>query len=200
MMRLLRLPQVQKELNLSDEQKEKIREAQRQGGRSGFGPGAPTTTPPNPAQDEQKILTEILKPEQMQRLKEINLQAQGAAALKLPEVIKELAITDEQKEKIGELESQLNEQRRKIFQEIISGALPEERPEKMAEARREIDKLQKKSTQDALGVLTPEQREKFDKMTGKKIDLTPPPRRPGRGAQRPLDERLPATPGAQPPS
>ena len=50
-----------------------------------------------------KTLGQILTPQQIERLKQIKLQAAGAAALSIPEVAKALALTEEQREKLKTL-------------------------------------------------------------------------------------------------
>jgi hypothetical protein len=56
----------------------------------------------------------------------------------------------------------------------VSGDLPGGRNVKVADVRREAEQLEQRSMQDALGVLTLGQSEKFEKMMGKKTELTPP--------------------------
>ena len=50
-----------------------------------------------------KKLEAFLKPEQLKRFKQIELQAQGIAAFSDPEVVKSLKITGEQTEKVKTL-------------------------------------------------------------------------------------------------
>jgi hypothetical protein len=211
MVGLLRHPNVQKDLNLSDEQKEKANELLDELGRMSMPKQGEQLEQgefmrrmqnpmaiPEVRERAEKGLAEILKPEQLARLKEIGLQAQGPAAFSNPEVVKTLAITDEQKEKFAELNKQTNEQRQKMIQSQMDLS-PEERMEKRAEMQAEMQKLHQKLTADSLGVLTPEQREKFEKMTGKKIDLTPPQRQRQRRGN-PNVQPSPNQPNVQPPS
>ncbi len=169
---LLRLEQVQKELNLSDEQKEKIKELAKE-----MMPGRPSEGQAPSPEDRrammekvQKKLAEILKPEQLERLKQIQLQAQGAAALGNPEVVKTLGITDDQRAKLKTLRDEADGKRRELIGSMRDLSR-EERREKMAENQEKIRQIQKELMEKALAVLTPEQREKFEKLQGKKIDL-----------------------------
>jgi Spy/CpxP family protein refolding chaperone len=161
---LLLMDKVQKELQLSDEQKGKLLMLgmqMQQGGNRG---------------NVEKQLMSILRPEQLQRLKEIRLQIDGPAALTTsPELAKELELTAEQLAKLKTLQGPNRDKMRESLQ-----GTPEQRHAKMLELRKEaMDK--------ALEVLTSEQQEKFEKMQGKKVDLELPkpgpqggwPRQPG---------------------
>ena len=59
------------------------------------------------AEETKKKIGEILTKEQMERLKQIRLQAAGPGALSDPDVVKALNLTDEQKEKIKTLRKQI---------------------------------------------------------------------------------------------
>ena len=168
---LLRLEQVQKELNLSDEQKEKIKDLAKEMRPPRRSEGEAPSPEERQAMMEktQKKLAEILKPEQLQRFKEIRLQAMGPAALGNPEVVKTLGITDNQR-KLKTLRDDFNEKRRETHR-FDSGSLREEQTAKMAENQKKMRQMEKELMEKALAVLTPEQREKFDKLQGKKIDL-----------------------------
>jgi tetratricopeptide (TPR) repeat protein len=139
---LLFRPQVQKELGLSDEQKEKIRE---QCSRP------PVAGMPGVRDEAVERAAEILKPEQFQRLREISAQSLGVLAFR--PLAKELGITDEQLKKL-----------RQRYNKRISEQDP------LAEGCAHWVQVRRILMQDALEVLTPEQRKKFEKMTGKKID------------------------------
>jgi Spy/CpxP family protein refolding chaperone len=197
---LLRLEQVQKELNLSDQQKEKLKGLGREARPERPADGGDLT----PEERQQKLdefrkkarermekiekrLAEILKPEQLERLKQIRLQATGAAALADPQVVKALGITDDQRAKLKKLYDGAGEKRREL-RGSMRDLSPDEREAKRAENQKKIRQIEKELMDKALEVLTPEQREKFEKMKGKKFDLdfsalVPPrqPNRPGRG-------------------
>jgi hypothetical protein len=138
-----------------------------------------------------KKLGEILLPKQLDRLKQIQLQAEGAMALSNPEVVKALKITTEQQDKMKPIseegQTKLREARRGLRD--LSEA---ERPAKMAE----IQKMTKELGDKLLEVLTSDQRAQLDKMKGEKIDidfstLMGPGGRGGRGG--------PGGPGGPPP-
>ncbi len=164
---LLRLENVQADLQLTAEQKTKL-EALGQEPRGGR----------ENRENREKQIAEILKPEQLERLKQIRIQIEPGMALhNNPEVAKALALTDEQKGKLRTLREEAREAMREAFQDG-EDLTPQERRAKGVEMRKEM--LEK-----ALGVLTPEQREKFEKMQGAKIELDFSSLRPPRGGRGP---------------
>jgi Spy/CpxP family protein refolding chaperone len=172
---------VQKELNLSDEQKAKVQELQNELMCETLPKVEPgqnmdlkelqkrlQTTPPEVREKEQKRLAEILKPEQLARLKEISLQAQGAAALRKPELANALGLTLEQRAQLNAAFKQADKQRSKSLQASTMGGV-------MSSGSMKPNELEQELMQKALRVLTPEQRHTFEKMKGKPVDLTTPP-------------------------
>ena len=160
---LVKLPNVQKELNLTAEQKKQIQEMESGGGR---GPGAGTaTTMIGPRGgiggggrvtdrgSSQFQLAKILKPEQLERLKQISLQMQGVSALcNSQDTIDELGLTLEQQEKL-----------KAVFMPASKQTGKKPMTSQLAQQVRE----------NALKVLTPEQRERFNKMQGKRMTINP---------------------------
>ena len=169
---LLHLPQVQKELNLSDQQQEKIHALAKEMMPVRPSEGQALSPEERQAMIEkaQKKLAEILKPEQLQRLKEIQFQAMGVAALGNPEVVKALGITDDQQAKLKTLRDEAAEKGRKLFGSMRYLSR-EEQEAKRAENQEKIRQIRKELMEKALAVLTPEQRQKFEKLQGKKFDL-----------------------------
>ena len=97
---LLASKQVQEELKLTDEQKDSIKKLAREM-RPARGEGRPDREEMQKrAEKFDKKLAEILKPEQMDRFKQIRIQIQGPRAFSNTEVVKALAITDEQQKKV----------------------------------------------------------------------------------------------------
>jgi Spy/CpxP family protein refolding chaperone len=175
---LLRSEKVQKELQLTDNQKTKLEDADgefREQMRDLFPSlqdlsDEERRTKMNEFQEKvEKKLGEILEPKQLERLDQIQLQVQGPMALTTPKVSKALEITDEQKEKI---QSKLEEMQTKMGE--LFGSLrdlsPEERREKMPEMRDKMQQISKETGDQMLVLLTPEQRDKFDKMKGEKFE------------------------------
>jgi Spy/CpxP family protein refolding chaperone len=195
---LTRLEEVQKELKLTDDQKEKLKtlaEDVRTKVRAAM--SELRDVPPEElkakqsefekkaaeaSQKAEKQMAEILKPEQLARLKEIGLQAAGPAALLKPEVAKDLGLSDEQRDNVKKIFGEAREQRQKLLASMRD-LEPEERMQKMGETREKMNQIQKETGEKAMKVLTAEQRDKFEKMKGKKIDLKFPPMGP-RGGRR----------------
>jgi hypothetical protein len=194
---IMAMDEVQKEIGVTDEQKKAIGELleknrpQFGGGRRG-GPGGGAGGPGGGgdvdleklreeamkrAQEMEKNVTEglatILKPEQMERVQQLRIQRENAAALSRTEVAEKLGITAEQKEKIAKIQADA----RSAF--TGGGAnffemSDEERQQAMAKMREQ----QQKTESDILGVLTDGQKEQFAQMKGKEFKF---PENPGRG-------------------
>ena len=141
---LLRSPQVQTELKLTDDQKGKVGALAGERGS---------------AKDAEPKIAEILKPEQLARLKQIHLQVAGVQGLNNPEVVKALALTDDQRSKIKALQ---DDARTKM--QGMQGMSREERMAKMLEIRKE-------NMAKALEILTPPQKEQFTKLQGAKFEF-----------------------------
>ena len=105
-------------------------------------------------------LAEILKPNQLTRAKEIRLRAAGiTGALRDPEVVKALGITEEQQEKI-------NNAAREVMQGLRSAG--GERPN-FAELRRKVDAKIKEQIEE---LLSDEQNAELKKMLGPPFDVS----------------------------
>jgi Spy/CpxP family protein refolding chaperone len=173
---LLQAEQVQKELELVDDQKEqigKIADESREGMRDLFPAGglrdlsdeertkrlAEVNTKMEERNKEvDKKLDTVLLDHQKTRLNEIYIQARGTQALTDKEIATALNISDDQKKKI----EATREENQRAQREAFTGG--DFDPEKARTMRREAD-------EKVLAVLTAEQRDKFEKMQGKKIDL-----------------------------
>jgi Spy/CpxP family protein refolding chaperone len=127
-----------------------------------------------------KALAEILKPDQLKRLKQISLQLRGTMAIADPETVAALKLTDEQKEKV----KTIAEDFRKEAGNRAGGGDREEARKRRAEAR--------KTAEDQLmAVLTDEQKTKWKELAGEPFKgeiRRPGPQggdRPARGARPP---------------
>jgi Spy/CpxP family protein refolding chaperone len=180
---LLRQKSVQDELKVTEDQVKKVTElAEKQ--RGAFGELRNLSREERQKKIEErskenaKALAEILKPEQVKRLKQISLQQQGARAINNPEVATALNLTAEQKEKV----KSIGEEAAKEMRELFQGGNREE-------ARKEMADLRKSTEEKVQGVLTTEQKAKLKELQGEpfKGEIRPPERnRPGgRGARRP---------------
>ncbi|HET6881720.1 MAG TPA: hypothetical protein VFI31_16270 [Pirellulales bacterium] len=180
---LLRAPEVQKELNLSEEQTKQVDEAlaDLNPGRGGFNFQELQNLSD---EDRQKRMEEmrkkgeeamkaaeekmnkILKPEQLTRLKQLALQRQGVMALTRPEVAKDLGLTKEQQEKIREIQASTRPEGGRNFQDLSD----EERQKLFAE----MNERREKAQTEMLAVLTADQKAKFEELKGKEFDFPQP--------------------------
>jgi hypothetical protein len=101
-------------------------------------------------------VAEILKPEQLKRVKQISLQQQGAQSLSNLEVASALKLTDEQSSKIKRIQEETRTARGQRGQR---GQRDEEMLKKLAEAR-------KATNEKLMNVLTDEQKAKWKELTG----------------------------------
>ncbi len=198
---LLRSEQVQKELELVEDQKAKLKaigeemRTQMSELYSGMRDLKPEERRAKHAELREKSkglaektgkkIQEVLLPNQRERLKQIQLQVRGIGALNDKEVSESLGITEEQKGKFKSLREEMQKKRQAAFggfrnlspeerkkkMEEMRNLSPEERQKKSAEIREQAQKLQKEAVDQALGVLTSEQRESFEKMKGEKFEL-----------------------------
>jgi hypothetical protein len=177
-MTLLRIEAVRTELEISPDQEEALTKMQEQGR-----PERPSGDFRNMDEEERtefiaKIrkqaeeratkmkeqLEEVLFPEQLERLQEINIQLQGIAALRNAEVAKELKITDAQKKELEEVQAGLMEKMREGMRELFSSGSRDGIREKMEKMRDDMEG-------DVLGVLTSDQKKKFEEMKGEKFEM-----------------------------
>jgi hypothetical protein len=187
---LLGMPTVQTELKLTDEQKTKVTEVQdsmrtkMQEAMSGIdfqgmmnmSPEERTkaqadmrkkTEPVTKDADEQAI--KVLTPEQVDRVKQLQLQREGAAALSREEVAKKLGLKDDQIEKIKKLQETLSQP-----PQFDPNGDMQAQMQKMRDDRAKAQK-------DILAVLTEEQTTKWKEMQGKEFTF---PQGRGRGMGR----------------
>jgi hypothetical protein len=185
-LRVLTNDTVQKDLELSDDQKTQVAkladdQAAQRGQNRGAGGFDPTAFQQR-RDEEMKKIDEILLQPQQDRLAEIMLQLQGAStALADAKVADKLSLTGDQKDKL----TALNDEYRQKFQDLIqnlrqngggggggAGRGAFNSPEFAAAMKEHNDK--------ALDVLTADQKAQYEKMEGKKIDVDPASLR-GRG-------------------
>lgn len=150
---MLRMENVQKELELSQEQIEKLKELGKkyyedvradQDAWKNWQQMTPEERAAKTAeqrekyvkrsQDLRKSVEKVLLPHQIKALKEVNLRTSGPWALTNSRTLEVLGVSEEQKQKLQEI-------RQKMFEDV--------------------QEVQKKSFEKALEVLTPEQREQL---------------------------------------
>ncbi|WP_276664567.1 hypothetical protein, partial [Rhodopirellula baltica] len=120
-------------------------------------------------------LQTVLTLEQMERLDEIGIQAQGLMALSSPEVQEALTMTEDQKKKLTEIRSGMETKMREEMREIMQSRDREKMQTAMESMRENMEK-------EVMAVLTAEQKKKFEEMKGDPFDLEA--LRGGRGGER----------------
>jgi len=107
---------------------------------------------------------EFLKPEQLKRLHQINLQVSGVNAFEEEHLQKKLNITDEQKTAIAEIVKTSNEEARGLFSQNASQDDRQAAMEKMRELRKEaLTKVE--------GKLTAEQKTQYTELLGSPFEV-----------------------------
>ncbi len=186
---LLRIEAIRTELEISPDQEEALTKMQEQGRTE-----RPSADFRNMSEEERtefftkmrkqaeernakmkEQLEEVLFPEQLERLQEINIQLQGIAALRNEDVAKELKITDAQKKELEEVQAGMMEKMREGMRELFTSGGGREG------MREKIEKMREDMEGDVLGVLTSDQKKKFEEMKGEKFEM--PEGAFGRGGQ-----------------
>ena len=137
---LLRRPDVRKELKVTDEQLEKVPDA------------------------VMKALADVLSPDQVKRLKQIDLQVKGYRALNEPKVQMELKMSSEQKDNLKIILDDSDKEIKEVMKEAQGGGGFGGLREKMTTLRKE--------TQDkAMGVLNADQKRAWQDMIGEEFKM-----------------------------
>jgi Spy/CpxP family protein refolding chaperone len=181
---------VQKELKLTDEQKEKVKAfapAQGQGGRGGAGGGGGGNRqrgqggqgggqPSEQAQAAEKFVKESLTADQQKRFKQIRVQVLGLPAFADEEVQTALKFTDEQKTKIKTLVDDYNKDVRELMPQRGQGGGGGGGNANFQEIAQKREALTKTYTEKAQALLTAEQKTAWKDYIGAEFKLQP--RRP----------------------
>jgi hypothetical protein len=122
-------------------------------------------------------LEEVLLPEQLERARQIALQAQGMQAFSDPTFIKKIGLTEAQQEK---LKAQQEGMREKMGTAMREAAQSGDRDS----IRAKIEEMRDESFKEAKSVLTEEQKKKYDEMLGKPFELPEGAMRGGFGGGR----------------
>ena len=168
---LLQMDEVQAELKLSAEQKEKANAAHDEfmtARRQIFTEVDKESGERGSKMKELKdktveTLATVLDEAQRKRLREIILQVNGAAELDNQEIAADLKITPEQEKKLSEVRKANATARREALKALKEGG-EGSRNEKLSE-------LQKDGDKKLLEVLTPEQSKQFETLKGKEFKL-----------------------------
>jgi hypothetical protein len=110
------------------------------------------------------FLRGALNGEQLDRLRQLELQHEGLFALGRPDLMMELKLTDTQRQQFMTLVQEVHEKVMALVKEAQTGGKPEELPAK-------VMKLRKEQAAKIEALLTPTQKEQWQKMLGKPVDL-----------------------------
>jgi Spy/CpxP family protein refolding chaperone len=162
MVGLLRSPQVQQELKLTDQQKQQLEQLgeqwrEKMRGLRDLPPEERRQKGEGMRAEVEKQLATILNEQQMKRLKQIALQVEGYAALERPEIADQVGLTKEQRQKIRDILRQAGEKRREAFQQGQGDR--QAAFQRMREIRQWVDGEIEK-------LLTPEQKKKWQELIG----------------------------------
>jgi Spy/CpxP family protein refolding chaperone len=179
---LLQNPDVQKELKITDDQKEKLTKISadiREKHKDDLAKARDLSQEDRAklmkeiSDESSKAYSEVLSADQMKRYKQIQLQQRGAGAFSDPEVQQTLKLTDDQKSKL----KTINEDSRKEMQEAFQSAQGGDRQA----AQKKIQTLRKDTMDKASAVLTDDQKKAWKDMTGEHFELTAGPGGAGAG-------------------
>ncbi len=182
---LLREPLVLNDLKVPEERRKPFQELTRNFDdqqRRLFGPMSTLTAEQRQrayvdlAVAHEREVSSLLSPEQSRRLRQIDFQVRGPLAFADPEVVKALALTPEQQEKIRELQAKSSGGFRE-FPPMPKGTPPfrDGRRDHEPPGRREHDFGRRQIVEEIVKLLSPEQQARWKELTG---DPCPVPMRP----------------------
>ena len=158
---LLQRPDVQRELNLTEQQKTQIRQMQ-EAMRTAW--QEMRNLPPQERRQKIEELrqkndpTKVLNETQRKRLRELELQAMGPMAFLQPEVADELKLTQEQRSRLQGIVMEQLQQLRELWQGGGFG---------QGQGAQNLQQIREQTEKQMLEVLTPAQRQQWQQMQGK---------------------------------
>ena len=188
-LQMLRIPQVQVELKMTEAQIAKLDAKQdevQNGMRELFQSlGDPQAfrdmSPEDRAKFQAKVagiqdkaVADVLDATQLVRYKQLVLQREGpAAAAARKEVADALKLTEVQRKQIGEIQRTLNETRMQSFQSLGRDATPEDRQKAMTKLQADQDK----ANEQVLALFNEDQKKAWKEMTGAPFKFPAPGQR-----------------------
>ena len=178
---MLRLEQVQKEMNLSEEQTAKVKEVTEKLGEEMREQYAALRQIEDRQQRMEKTtalgnefdgklreqIRDVVEREQMMRLYQIRIQVRPVVdSLSNRYVAGRLELTDEQKEKLAEIGKDSRARQTELF-----GTMRDATDDQRSEAFQKLRTIRSEADEKALGLLTAEQKAAFEEMKGKEIEL-----------------------------
>jgi len=176
---LVRIPEAATELKITDEQKKKLTDMQTEFKTTVTKKGEEMRDKGTDWQefmkDMQKVnedytkkLNTVLTADQQKRHFELTVQRAGSMALTLPEVQKQLGVTEKQKEGMKDLQTKQQQANMIIFQKVQTQEITWEDAQK---SRKKNDEILAK---EMVKLLTPEQAAKYKAMPGKPFTFPKP--------------------------
>ena len=114
-----------------------------------------------------KGLGDILKPEQVKRFHQVQIQAAGYNAFTQPAVVEKLKLTDDQKAKLAEISTEAGATMREVFQSA---------GDDRAAAMTKIQELRKATFEKAAALLTADQKSAWKDLIGSPFEVKIEPR------------------------
>ena len=178
---LLQTAKVKKELKITDEQSAKLakiaekydREAASKLGKGradGLSAQAIRETGDKLIESSRQEVSTVLNAEQLNRLKQILLQVNGAEALQDKEVAKQVGLTAEESTKLQNLLAQTNDKLRGIIGTARSSD-PNQTQKIIGANTRSAEKIDDHAQSQYLGVMTAEQKQKLEALRGAPFTL-----------------------------
>ncbi len=118
-------------------------------------------------QEIKKELESVLPPEQARRVVQIRLQRQGLQAFADPDVEKALQLTDEQKEKLRLITQDTAKRIRQLFSPRAQNTFEQ--------AMKKAEQLRRTAVDQAVALLTPEQKKTWHGLVGEPFQPTSAP-------------------------
>jgi len=115
-------------------------------------------------EESTKLLADVLKPEQVKRMHQIEVQLGGIDALSREDVAKELKLTEKQKEDLKARRDDLNKDRGDMFKDAGKDQA------KQKEVREKIRTLTTEATTKFVNSLSDDQKKLYTELVGKKFE------------------------------
>lgn len=148
-----------------------------QGGQGGARGGFDAAAMAERRAEEKKKIADILSADQVKRLDEIVIQLQGDEAVNDPDVQKQINFTEDQKTKLKDLETKLQDATRSLTEKMRNQEIDRQA------AMEAMQKNQKAMSDEIHKLLTSDQQAKLKELGGKKFEATEQPRRGGGGGR-----------------
>jgi Spy/CpxP family protein refolding chaperone len=129
------------------------------------------------ATEFHKVADSTLKPDQMKRLHQIEVQVAGPRAFTLERVQKELKLTDKQKEDAKHQSEELTKETMEIFKDVGKDK------DKFADAQKKIEAKRHEALEKCTSSLNADQKKTWKELTGPHFDYKPERQGKGKGKE-----------------